>query len=731
MLPRRLGFRVPDEDEDDEEDDHDSSSNQSREGSVQVIKSRPRTFSIPSTDDETDSEEEDEVEIASSVQGDGNKDSTLTTPDHGASMKKCNSPNVGTETLGSDLAQREVRGLNLKSPSLQNLVPKPTTLGSSQHEPIDLEGAAGKHDVPDTQSEDDGPSDENGQSEDDGPEVLPIHQPQPITARSPKYVPYSPEAQTISSLLTSAHSPRYRPHSLEVRCSSPQLTSAQSPQYCPHSPQARPASPKFTLAENLQHCRYGPEPRSTSPHFISVKSPLWDEPQLASPQIRSPTVDNTETGLDTQDQLKCLILETQARVSKEKEPVLQSPQLPNAASRVFTEKAPVRELSPEFTAGSIAGATDGIDAEDNDEFDQDDDFSDFNPEKDIDSDEFFPRIRFSQVGSAYPSAPQPHVNMRSVMTGGPPSVPMATTTYSPFPLQNFNHNVSMSEGLDVSQPSRNDHLPSVLRAPSPSDAALAKTDWRYGNLGYEYAGPFCYPELKSPGPASKPYNQGPFSSGNLLPQQPAWADGNTAALPSEPPKISGTDTDSPEIAQRPTCWPEPRKTSDQNCSKLNISSIVNAPLEEKPRSLKRKADEMRLSNEVDEVWSTIATPSSLQAPRQRPPPSPYSASAESREPSLPNAQARDLLPPVEASPLTQESIPEPVIAATSRSITTKAEQSEGPARKKTRTSKSPAGGIGKFVSGVCIGLVGALAAFVATIPASVREEALRELNNDG
>lgn len=115
--------------------------------------------------------------------------------------------------------------------------------------------------------------------------------------------------------------------------------------------------------------------------------------------------------------------------------------------------------------------------------------------------------------------------------------------------------------------------------------------------------------------------------------------------------------------------------------------------------------------------------------RQPPPPSPYSANAGNTETPLPDAQPKDSLPPVEVSSISQGSIAKPVIALTSTTVKAKAESAEAPARKKARTSKSTTGGIGKFVSGVCVGLVGALAAFVATIPASVREEALRELSN--
>ncbi|KAL9029597.1 MAG: hypothetical protein Q9196_002187 [Gyalolechia fulgens] len=51
---------------------------------------------------------------------------------------------------------------------------------------------------------------------------------------------------------------------------------------------------------------------------------------------------------------------------------------------------------------------------------------------------------------------------------------------------------------------------------------------------------------------------------------------------------------------------------------------------------------------------------------------------------------------------------------------------EGPARKKTKTSSSKGGTVGKVISGICLGVAGAFAAFVAATPMDVWEEALRE-----
>jgi hypothetical protein len=395
-------------------------------------------------------------------------------------------------------------------------------------------------------------------------------------------------------------------------------------------------------------------------------------------------------------------------------------------SRDPKEEGTARLNSPDYPVASIAGATDGFDSEDDDGFDQDDDFSDFDPEKDIDSDESFPRVRISQLRSTYSNAVPPHINMRSVTMGGAQPTPKVPATFNKFSCPNLGHTISMSEGIDVSQPSHIDPLPSVLRAPSPSDAALAKTNWKGDKSPYDYTVPLSYPDLMVSEPPSKPYNEGPFSNRNRHQShdQPsrAWEGGASLRTldPLTPPKATyRTHPPTTETVIRSINCPEPRKASDRHSSKLNISSIVNAPFEETSRARKRRADE--ISSDSESVHRRVS--------RQPPPPSPYSANTGNTETPLPDAQPRDTLPPVEVSSISQGSIAKPVIALTSTTVKAKAESAEAPARKKARTSKSMTGGIGKFVSGVCVGLVGALAAFVATIPASVREEALRELSN--
>ena len=626
-IPRQLGFHVP-------EEDHDSYSDQSREGSVQVIESHPRTYSIPSSsDEETDSDEDDEIEIASSVHGDENKGSTPTTPDRGNAFQKHAPCEVEAQTPETGLSHGEVRELNLKGPSLHDLLSKPATLGTSPKNPIDLErAAAAKNDAPDTESED------------DGPDILPIPQ----------------------------------------------------------------APPNF------------------------MESSSWQELQPPRQQHNLPAASGD---LDTQDQVKRIILETQAHISK--------------------EETPMRHNSLEMLTESLAEATDGFDSDDDDGFDQDDDFSDFNPEKDIEND--FALLQHEE----------PRQEPMDTIYSSPRSSSRRDEGYSQHTTYGYHHVlgpvVSMSEGIDVSQPMPGYIAPRqfVQRAPSPSDAALARkakdpkpilyqghnssTDFEFDPAAFEDSssgngppkrsaiavtpGNYAYPELKSPELRSKPYDQGPFStrymSTSLQSQPPRVIYGNAPAplyhsQATADITLHGVNYDS-------TCSSEPRKASDAPYSKLNISSIVNAPSENSSKRSKRKAEDM-CSGAEEESSSLPAVESLLQAPRQPPPPSPYSGSTQNNETPLPDAQPRDNLLPVDVAPLSQNSMLESNVQSTSATTTTQPETIEGPRRKKAKTSSSSSGVVG-FISGVCLGLAAAVAGFVATIPSSVHEEALHELAN--
>jgi len=653
------GFRVPD-------NDLDSSAVSSREGSVQILESHPRTFSVPSIDLDTESEddevavEDEEIEIASSVQNeDENTESAATAPEHGALGKDRGHQYIGAEGPEDSPAEAGVRGLNLKGPRLEDILSKPTALGTSQLNPIDLEGtSAPQYDTLDTESED------------EGPEILPI--PQPLS---------------------------------------------------------------------------------------NVDEPTdWNEPKLAHQQYRMPTVDDDATDLEAEDLVTRIILDTQARNTKEKEPV--------------------RHESPEMPVDSVTGATDGFDSEDDDGFSNEDDFSDYFEHEKQAVKAQSSNTRSRVVSSSNPRTFSFHCAVTDPKAPRSQIPPRAAACYTRPPIQCFQPAVSISESIDVSQPDHDDLLPlsAIQRAPSPSDAALARKasdpkpthdrtlkDYRRHAVvpeaqsfppservytppfGMDFSRPFTYP-----GPdfqqqmRSRPYDQGPFTRRDdaaIPQQQPSLANDKLFTMGAEDdykqfePSSVWNDLHSCALKTdnfSSSCL-EHRKENESQSSKINISSLVNTYYAEHPRPSKRKADDISSSNDSEEsFFATAPTQPAASHPQsltQPPPPSPYAALSEANDTHLPDAQARDTLPQAEVALLTQDTITEPVISSNTTTVTTKTVQTEGPARKKARTSTSTSGGIGKFVSGIAVGLVGAFAAFVATIPASVRDEALRELAN--
>ena len=173
-----------------------------------------------------------------------------------------------------------------------------------------------------------------------------------------------------------------------------------------------------------------------------------------------------------------------------------------------------------------------------------------------------------------------------------------------------------------------------------------------------------------------------------------------AADPSSPRIINRSDSHSLKSLNLQT-------TSEGSSSKLNISNIVN-PQADAFQTLKRKADEISVE-EVDRELAGQTQPIS---------------SADS---NLPEAQNRDM----EAADVpdlfseSSHSISETPHSPANPVATTEVAE---PRHKKIKTSHSSALEIGKFLSGVCVGIAGAFAVFIASIPTNVQEEALREFS---
>ena len=195
-------------------------------------------------------------------------------------------------------------------------------------------------------------------------------------------------------------------------------------------------------------------------------------------------------------------------------------------------------------------------------------------------------------------------------------------------------------------------------------------------------------------PASEPYSPPP-------PAENPWINQTYSAY-ENPPRVAITDLVNPSA---PGPAPAP----------------VQAPALPASRGKKRKADEVTVGEPLQASNNSFVQPN---------------AEESQMSVALPDAQPREQSVPVDTA-LTQEDTvsqtaqepARPQDPQPSENRERALSNAEGPARKKVKTSPSKAAGIGKFVSGIAVGVVGVLATFIATIPASVREEALREINN--
>ena len=158
--------------------------------------------------------------------------------------------------------------------------------------------------------------------------------------------------------------------------------------------------------------------------------------------------------------------------------------------------------------------------------------------------------------------------------------------------------------------------------------------------------------------------------------------------------------------------PVPEKNENKS-SKLPISDIVNESCNSKQpvsRGLKRKAEEMASLEVTDEPNDHRVIENT-------------SASLDSQESVLPDAQPREDIAAPEAS------VPEVLEPITDTTSSVPSTEQGKCSRKRVKLSSNGSRPVRAFVSGVlvgCVTLAGACAAFIATIPDAVREEAIHE-----
>ena len=649
--------------------DFDHSSESSREGSVQIVESNRHTFSVPSSDDEIDSEdEEDELQIASSIHGD-EEISAVTTPDRQAVGKAYNNTEGHPKGSKTEVTPVETRGPNLKGPSLRDLLIETEKDGTSQENPIDLEGVSTNSVVVDTESED------------EGPDVLPIHE-------------------------SSKNDQSKPPRGLDQ----PQV-------FCQAS---AVVIPKMT------------------------------------------TVAEKPTDQDSELHRHGKIPETQA-----KEPNVRGYQ-PTSA---HTEPT--------------SGATDDFDSEDDDAFDYDHGFlTDEDLEQQVPNPPAFngtistyckPKVTF-QVGNdrpRYTTLTPPfdeflptrlaHLSASDAIDVSHSTGPSASwTRRAPSPsdaaLARKVNDSKTSFNRDILDGCDEPRWPAAVKV---TQCPSAEQFIDNASLHQETPAPYIWPELQTPEP--RLYDEGPFSS------QPRG--------PVSGPRSPKPENSKNQVRKATVNWADPHEDNyditmngdgfartGRRASKITIPSLVENYLAENPRAIKRKYGGMNGNKDVESASKepkpkspmartsgykrtfeeADATPSSFCYEEVMKDLLPQASLWQSNEDNatqrqlgpddqdtpLPDAQPRENILPTPTTSPSQDSVAEPAVNSVDVSTRIQDHDAEGPARKKARTSSSSSShGIGKFVLGVGFGLLGAAAAFVATIPASVYEEALHEFGN--
>ncbi len=671
-------FKVP-------EDFNDTSSESSHEGSIQIIESNPRTFSVPSHDGESDSLDDDsDVEIASSVQENNGKDSVATTPDHGPAYNAPILVNEEAEDLDKAANQNKVRGLNLQGPSITKvLLKRPAVTGMSQLDPIDLEGDNNaKQDVPDSESDD------------EGPEILSIQQSPTKTAKSPSWKEHQPESAqghpfTVADKETDLdNGNRAKRVILETQ---DHLSSAlgkkierdQSPELALESVAGATDGFDSTDDEGLDHddgfSDFDHEEDTVDSFSKLMKyTPGPVAPPVSKPQVTFETKKPHVAPVYDMLSIKNPSLQTRSTFRPGGFGVSMSDAVDVSQPTYLDFPPPSMQRAPSPSDAALARHPPGP-------------TSTFNS--------------YPGPGAIYQSSP--------INCANPQGFAPETSSNAPLPFHHYTHPADQSfHSRPYSQGpfyNRGHDSPSESGVPFTFEDALFEST-------------FAHPseQVRAAVAPSR------CTAANNIDDDARFA----AELQAEEDAYATAGRTPARTVQHCALSSESRKVSEGQSSKINISSLVNEPHTENSRPLKRKVDEMsaEIRDEEDNHALLAVEAANIQAIR-RVKTHASDVSNVQQETQLPDAQARDVLNPVGDLSLTQDSVLEPIVGSIPTPATARIVEAEGPARKKVKTSATSSRGIGKFVSGVCVGLVGAFATFIATIPASVREEALRELSN--
>ena len=615
------GFRVPDDDEIEAVSIASSS-----EDDVPIIESRPRkysnTYSVPSSDDEGfQSSDEDDEAAARSVSPEVEEISAPTTP---GSKTSATSPK-------KDSAMGERRELNLKGPSLQELLNKGPSEGSSQQNPIDLDDVPTKtRQIDDTESE----------GEDDGPEVFPTRR------TSPPPRPQRPLPGLMTHSKVDTTSSTYHPHDDVVL-----------------ETQAKPITASgggnidITFS-SIDDGDFDDEDESDDEAY-SPYSPVPTAPLISNAALPKPTPEENNPPPTASYAIQASELLDVSRGTAGKPPYQRTPSPSDAA---LAKKAPSNQIRKDLFNAQETNPMNTYNPYN---------YHSFDPisEEDFRPPHFYGTCGFGMISDnpyqAWRSTTQEWKNQKAASVSSTNQMPFGLVNQAEKPSQKIwedSYNNDYENMINEAQ----QHFHSFHGGPHYEDLPKENTQ--------EYQ-------------PSKPLDVAP----------PA------------------------QIEQE----------ASQKSSRLNISNLINDNHTSQQRQpLKRKADEISSDNEEEQIKplesDLLNRPSGLTKEAI--------ATMATQQTQLPDAQARDV-PSIASSPFeSQVEAPEPavnspVVKSSEMPPTANFVENEEPPRKKIKTvsTSSKASGIAKFVSGVAVGVVGVIATIIATAPASVHEEALREV----
>lgn len=653
-------FRVPD-------DDNDSSSDISRADSLAIVDSYPRTFSVPSSDDEA--EDDECIALEDDMPGKELGKGPIKASINRVTISVSNTGIRSGASAGVKASDKHV-GVGIHE-----------SMGASQRNPIDLDrGHEHAIDI---------------DSDDDGPEVLPIDH--SITVAGNKFV--APHEEPLRTASKDLWSPACQNADADSNASQYgddedffrdlekiQVRDTQAQTFEP-----RPMGPQVSFdlpsPDSMTDTRdpFDSENTQRSSHHIDYLGSIdisrtgsnegLDSTQRPSSPSDAALAKKSVAPIDSDNNLSyCEGLQQLQQEGRRR--ALEARLLEKPQDQSINEK--VDQLN--FTRDQHAGAQ--IERQDKSE-------SANGPT----------HLRHGDTAMIGPYQCKPHTNV-------PELAALPGADIYPLPARR-NPVVNYSDDLGA----RNESLKSYNTGPfsTLSDYTSFKPGFSDFYAGPKYDNLYTHPDPYHTGYCGTAWNDPNWGSTTYKAASGAgdnWKRPHNIATTLEP-YLAGPPPP-PKIP-----LPDQFRSPYENPPRVTISDLVNSAA---PAShgQKRKADDMNKEE-------------TLRAPTEAASPLIHDGSQGSV--ILPDAQPRDQ-PTMPETNLSQETSNiqdtyEPAIHNASATLA----RDDGPARKKAKTSPSKTAGIGKFVSGIAVGIVGVLATFIATIPASVREEALREINN--